>query len=145
MTFSKLSGFTYFSKTFQARKLRFYNAMTFTGFSRPPECDDRVRVSKSDKNIDAGGWRVDHLFEAADSDDVLAHPRIINAYTNKSRPSTVKNDGLLLSVWAKIHILFPLLSGKMPVNESNLDICLIMHIYLGLRLCKVATIYMFQR
>ncbi len=41
-----------------------------------PECDSRVRLSKSDKNIGAGGWRVDHLFEAADSGDVLPHPCI---------------------------------------------------------------------
>ncbi len=43
-----------------------------------PECDDRgqVRLSKSDKNIGAGGLRVDNLFESADSGDVLAHPRI---------------------------------------------------------------------
>ncbi len=33
----------------------------------------QVRLSKSDKNIDAGGWRVDNLFEAAGSGDVLAH------------------------------------------------------------------------
>ncbi len=36
-----------------------------------PECDDRVRLSKSDKNISAGGWRVDHLFEAAHHKNVL--------------------------------------------------------------------------
>ncbi len=45
-----------------------------------PECDDRVRLSKSDKNIGAGSWRVDNLFEAADSGDVLAHPHITNIY-----------------------------------------------------------------
>ncbi len=48
-----------------------------------PECDDRVRVrvrlSKSDKNI-AASWRVDKLFEATDSGDVLSHPRITNVY-----------------------------------------------------------------
>ncbi len=33
-------------------------------------------VSKSDKNIGAGVWRVDNLFEAGDSGDVLVHPRI---------------------------------------------------------------------
>ncbi len=45
---------------------------------RNPECDDRgqVRLYKSDKNIGAGGLRVDNLFESADSGDVLAHPRI---------------------------------------------------------------------
>ncbi len=50
--------------------------MTFPGFSCPytnPECDNRVRLSKSDKNIGAGGWRVYNLFKAADSGDVLAH------------------------------------------------------------------------
>ncbi len=40
----------------------------------------RVRLSKSDKNIGAGGWRVDSLIEAADLGDVLAHPRITNIY-----------------------------------------------------------------
>ncbi len=45
-----------------------------------PECDDRVRLIKSDKNIGAGGWRVDNLFEAADSGDVLPHPRITSSY-----------------------------------------------------------------
>ncbi len=49
-----------------------------------PECDDRVRVrvrlSKSDKNIAASSWWVDNLFEAADSGDVLSHPRITNVY-----------------------------------------------------------------
>ncbi len=55
---------------------------TFHGFSWPYEPwmwrsgAGRVRLSKSDKNIGAGGWRVDNLFEAADSGDVLAHPRI---------------------------------------------------------------------
>ncbi len=44
-----------------------------------PECDDRVLLSKSDKNIGAGDWRVDNLFEAADSGDVLAHPHITSA------------------------------------------------------------------
>ncbi len=33
-----------------------------------------VQLSKSDKNIGAGGWQVDNLFEAVDSGDVLAHP-----------------------------------------------------------------------
>ncbi len=42
-----------------------------------PECDGRVRLSKSDKNI---GARVDHIFEAADSGDVLAHSCITNPY-----------------------------------------------------------------
>ncbi len=41
-----------------------------------PECDDLVWLSKSDKNIGAGGWRVYNLFEAADSGDVLANPHI---------------------------------------------------------------------
>ncbi len=36
----------------------------------------RLWLSKSDKNIGAGGWRVDNIFEAVDSGDVLAHPRI---------------------------------------------------------------------
>ncbi len=40
----------------------------------------RVRLSKSDKNIGAGNWRVDNLFEAVDSGDVLAHPRITTAH-----------------------------------------------------------------
>ncbi len=31
-------------------------------------------------NLGAGGWRVDNLFEAADSGDVLAHPRITTGY-----------------------------------------------------------------
>ncbi len=44
-----------------------------------PECDDRVRLSKSDKNIGADGWHVDNLFEAADSCDVVAHLRITTA------------------------------------------------------------------
>ncbi len=45
-----------------------------------PEHDVRVRLSKSDKNIGAGGGRVDNLFEAVDSGDVLAHPHITNIY-----------------------------------------------------------------
>ncbi len=55
--------------------------MTFPGFSCPytnPECDNHVRLSKSDKNIGAGVWRVVTLFETADLDDVFAHPRITN-------------------------------------------------------------------
>ncbi len=47
-----------------------------------PECDDRVRLSKSDKNIGAVGWWVDNIFEATDSGDVLAHPRITNTHTH---------------------------------------------------------------
>ncbi len=47
-----------------------------------PECDDRVQLSKSDKNISAGGWWVDNIFEATDSGDVLAHPRITNTHTH---------------------------------------------------------------
>ncbi len=38
-------------------------------------------LSKSDKNIGAGGWRVDTLFEASDSGDIFAHPRITNIYS----------------------------------------------------------------
>ncbi len=34
------------------------------------------RLSKSEKHIGAGGWWADNLFEAADSGDVWAHPRI---------------------------------------------------------------------
>ncbi len=45
-----------------------------------PECDDRVRLSKTDKNIGAGSWRVDNIFEAADLGDVLAHLCITNVY-----------------------------------------------------------------
>ncbi len=41
-----------------------------------PDCDDRVWLSKSDKNIGVGGWWVGNIFEAAYSGDVLAHPRI---------------------------------------------------------------------
>ncbi len=41
-----------------------------------PECDDRVRLSKSDKNIGAGGWPVDNWFEAVDSGYILVHLRI---------------------------------------------------------------------
>ncbi len=36
----------------------------------------RLWLSKSDKNIGAGGWRLDNIFEAVDSGDVLAHPHI---------------------------------------------------------------------
>ncbi len=36
----------------------------------------QVRLSKSDKNIGEDGWRVDNLFEAADSVDVLVNLRI---------------------------------------------------------------------
>ncbi len=52
--------------------------MTFPGFyvRTNPECDDRVRLSNQTK---MGGWPVDHLFEAAYSGDVLAHPRITSA------------------------------------------------------------------
>ncbi len=48
--FSKLSGIIYFSKAFQIQLLFqiFHERMN-------PECDDRVRLSKSDKNIGAGG------------------------------------------------------------------------------------------
>ncbi len=35
-----------------------------------PDCDDRVWLSKSDKNIGAGGWWVGNIFEAAYSGDV---------------------------------------------------------------------------
>ncbi len=55
--------------------------MTFPDFSCPytnTECDDQGRLSKSDKNIGAGIWRVDTLFETVDLGDVLAHPRITN-------------------------------------------------------------------
>ncbi len=50
ITFPKLSGFIYFSKAFQIQLLFqiFHERMN-------PECDDRVRLSKSDKNIGAGG------------------------------------------------------------------------------------------
>ncbi len=63
MTFPKLSGFIYFSKAFQIQLLFqvFHERMN-------PECDDRMRLSKSDKNIGA-----DNIFGAADSGDVLAH------------------------------------------------------------------------
>ncbi len=37
--------------------------------------------TKSEKNIGAGRWRADNLFEAADSGDVWAHPRISNVHT----------------------------------------------------------------
>ncbi len=42
----------------------------------------RVRLSKSDKNIGAGGWRVDNLFEAADSGDVLVHSRLTSDFSS---------------------------------------------------------------
>ncbi len=58
----------------------------FSGFHdhTNPDCDNRVWVgfgylnNFSDKNIGAGGWRVDHLFEAVDSGEVLSHSRITN-------------------------------------------------------------------
>ncbi len=50
-----------------------------------PEYDGWVQLSKSNKNIGAGGWRVDNIFEAADSGDVLVPPRI----------TTVKHTQLL--------------------------------------------------
>ncbi len=37
-----------------------------------------MRLSKSDKNVGASGWRVDSLFKAEDSVDVIAHPHIVN-------------------------------------------------------------------
>ncbi len=45
----------------------------------------RVRLSKSDKNIDVGGWQVDNSFEAVVSGDVLAHPRITNMHAKVLR------------------------------------------------------------
>ncbi len=39
-------------------------------------CDDRVQLSKSDKNIGTAGWRVYNIFEAAVLGEVLAHPCI---------------------------------------------------------------------
>ncbi len=42
---------------------------------------NRCGSSKSDKNIGAGGWQVDNLFEAADSGDVLAHSRITGNFS----------------------------------------------------------------
>ncbi len=36
----------------------------------------RVRLSKSEKIIGVGGWRVENLFEAVDSGEVWVHPRI---------------------------------------------------------------------
>ncbi len=55
--------------------------MTFPFFLCPyePRMWRLGAVIKSDKNIGAGGWRVDNLFEAADSGDVLAHPRITSS------------------------------------------------------------------
>ncbi len=42
------------------------------------------RLSKSEKNIGAGGLRMDNLFEAADSGDIWAHPRISNNHKSVS-------------------------------------------------------------
>ncbi len=69
--------------------------MTFPGFyvCVKPECDDRVRVvgwlSKSDKKLGVGGWRVISLFEAADSGDVLAHLCITSTKIFYSSKSTI--------------------------------------------------------
>ncbi len=41
----------------------------------------RVRLSKSEKNIGAGGWWVDNVFEAVYSGDILANPRITSVHT----------------------------------------------------------------
>ncbi len=48
-----------------------------------------VRLSKSEKNIGAGGWRVDNYFEAVDSADVLAHPHITTQLTSASDSVTI--------------------------------------------------------
>ncbi len=69
MTFPKLSGFIYFSKNFQACCFKIPWLFTFFHDRMNPECEDRVRLSKSDKNIGAGGWRVDNLFVAPHSAD----------------------------------------------------------------------------
>ncbi len=79
MIFPKLSGFIIFFQTFQAWKLACFKIQWLYHDRLNPECDDRVRLSKSDKYIGAGGWRVDNLFEAADSGDILAHLHITNA------------------------------------------------------------------
>ncbi len=41
-----------------------------------------MRLSKSDKNIGADGWRVDNIFEAADTGGVLAHVLVTNTQTH---------------------------------------------------------------
>ncbi len=64
--------------------LKFHDFYRFFMPYPNPDCDDRVRLSKSDKNIGAGGWRVDTLFEAADSGDALAHPRITSGEISKA-------------------------------------------------------------
>ncbi len=52
----------------------------------------RVQLSKSDKNVGAGGWRVDNLYKAADSGDVLAHLRITRIHY---RPNVFENVCML--------------------------------------------------
>ncbi len=52
----------------------------------------RVQLSKSDKNVGAGGWRVDNLSEAADSGDVLAHPCVTRIHY---RPNVFENVSML--------------------------------------------------
>ncbi len=56
MFFQKLSGL-------ETAVLKFNNFQVFHDYTTP-ECDDRgqVRLSKSDKNIGAGVWRVDNSF-----------------------------------------------------------------------------------
>ncbi len=64
MTFPKPSGFIYFFQNFPGMEIA---VLKFHDFDRV-----FLTVSISDKNIGAGGWRVNHFFEAADSGDVLA-------------------------------------------------------------------------
>ncbi len=78
-----------------------------------PECDHRgqMRLSKSDKNIGAGGWLVDNLFEAAYLGDVLAHPRITTTHTEtererereRPRERGVKGDTLLFRLQVSVN------------------------------------------
>ncbi len=75
-----------FSKTFWVHLFFRPGNVKFNDFSLPFEPwmwrlgAGRVRLSNSDKNIGAGGWRMDQLFEAKDSGVVLAHQRTHTHY-----------------------------------------------------------------
>ncbi len=85
MTFPKLSGFIYFFLNFPGLEIAVLKFHDFSRFFMTVwtliGCGSGG-LSKSDKNIGAGGWRMDNVFEAADSGDVLAHPRITSIDQN---------------------------------------------------------------
>ncbi len=74
MTFPKLSGFIYFFQNPPGLKIAVLKFHEIFHDCTNPECDDRVRVGCGYLNKTKIKVRVDNLFEAANSCDVLAHP-----------------------------------------------------------------------